>query len=166
MGFSVYRGRKVIRLKRLKDFPNYYITTSGVVMNERTVIQGSIANNGYRRVSLRKDSKTYYRNVHRLVAETFLIRKANDYMINHKDKNKLNNHVDNLEWCNHSHNNTHSRRGKRRGVTYEKRRNHFVANLWCKTARKPVYLGAFKSEKKAYDTYYKAYLEKYGVKPW
>ena len=59
-----------------------------------------IAPNGYPVVALWKDNrgKTVY--IHRLVAETF-IPNPHDYpIINHKDENKANNCVENLEWCN------------------------------------------------------------------
>lgn len=153
----------MIELKRLKEYPKYYITSTGLVISKRGVLSGSIANNGYLRVSLRKDNKTKYVNVHRLVAETFLKRSDSLYMINHKDKNKLNNNVANLEWCDHSQNNAHSRRGNKRGVRYEKRRGHFVATLWCRDMRKPIYLGSYETEAKAQKAYNKAYKEKYGV---
>ena len=45
--------------------------------------------------------------VHRLVADCFLGQSANKE-INHKDGNKRNNHVSNLEWCDRSHNIKHS----------------------------------------------------------
>ena len=54
---------------------------------------------GYLQVSLSKNNKRITRRVHRLVAEVF-ISNPNEYpMINHKDENKTNNNVNNLEWC-------------------------------------------------------------------
>ena len=44
-------------------------------------------------------------NVHRLIAITFLPNPNNLPCVNHKDENKLNNCVDNLEWCTYQHNN-------------------------------------------------------------
>ena len=44
-------------------------------------------------------------NVHRLIAITFLPNPDNLPCVNHKDENKLNNCVDNLEWCTYQHNN-------------------------------------------------------------
>lgn len=63
---------------------------------------------GYLVVGLhdRRNIKNHY--VHRLVAEAFLARAENENFINHKDYNKHNNCVDNLEWCTQQHNVNHS----------------------------------------------------------
>jgi hypothetical protein len=46
--------------------------------------------------------------VHKLVAETFLSNHNNYPMVNHIDENKLNNNVNNLEWCSAEQNQQHS----------------------------------------------------------
>ena len=46
--------------------------------------------------------------IHRCVAEAYLPNPDNLPVINHKDGNKLNNDVSNLEWCTHSHNTQHA----------------------------------------------------------
>lgn len=59
---------------------------------------------GYYNVNLRnnKDRKSF--QVHRLVAETFIKKEKNKNIVNHKDFNKLNNNVNNLEWVNQKEN--------------------------------------------------------------
>lgn len=47
--------------------------------------------------------------IHRLVAEAFIPNPFNFRCVNHKDENKLNNHVDNLEWCTYQYNNTYGK---------------------------------------------------------
>lgn len=60
------------------------------------------------RVSLWKDKKEKTWLVHRLVALAFLPIIEGKSYVNHKDGSRLNNHVDNLEWCNHTENNNHA----------------------------------------------------------
>lgn len=64
----------------------------------------SMHTKGYKTVSLTKDSKTKTMFVHRLVAETFIDNPDNLPFINHKDEDKTNNFVDNLEWCTNEYN--------------------------------------------------------------
>lgn len=76
---------------------------------------------GYPQVALRKDGVSKTRNVHRLVALTFIPNPNNYPEINHKDEVKTNNNVFNLEWCTTHYNVTYGTRvqrmaDKRRGV--------------------------------------------------
>ena len=64
-------------------------------------------------VSLSKPSCRAMKDVHRLVAETFIANPQNLPEVNHKDENSLNNQVDNLEWCTRKYNlnyGTHNQR--------------------------------------------------------
>jgi hypothetical protein len=56
------------------------------------------------------DSSRSTKKIHKLVAQHFLAkpRDKSKSQINHKDGNKLNNHVSNLEWCDGSHNTQHA----------------------------------------------------------
>lgn len=45
--------------------------------------------------------------LHRLLAEAFIPNPDNLPCVNHKDENKLNNSIDNLEWCSYSYNNSY-----------------------------------------------------------
>lgn len=65
---------------------------------------------GYNVVKLRKDGKIKDCFVHRLVAIAFLKRADGLEEINHKDENKDNNCVDNLEWCDRAYNNSYGTR--------------------------------------------------------
>lgn len=68
---------------------------------------------GYYHVQFKKHSKSYNFTIHRLVAEHFIPNQESLPFINHKDENKLNNRVDNLEWCTAKHNANYGTRNKR-----------------------------------------------------
>lgn len=72
--------------------------------------------NGYLRVALYKNGKNNRLTVHRLVAEAFIPNQNNLPQVNHKDENKLNNRVDNLEWCTAKYNNNYGTRTERVSV--------------------------------------------------
>ena len=62
---------------------------------------------GYLRSGLRKMGKLKNCFVHRLVAEAFIPNPNNLPIVNHKDENKQNNCVENLEWCTVKYNNSY-----------------------------------------------------------
>lgn len=68
---------------------------------------------GYLYVLLSKDGKQTKHYIHRLVAEAFLPNPNNLPQINHKDENKSNNIVDNLEWCDGKYNSNYGTRVER-----------------------------------------------------
>ncbi|RYX83696.1 hypothetical protein EON73_03750, partial [bacterium] len=101
---------KPITAYKGKNYPNYGINEHGEVVNFITkyVIKPQLPD-GYLCVGLScsdKTNKSCY--VHKLVACTFLKNKNNYTVVNHIDKNKLNNHVSNLEWCTPRENTTHA----------------------------------------------------------
>ena len=62
---------------------------------------------GYHQQVLRKHCTPEAFSLHRLVAQYFIPNPLNLPEVNHKDRNKHNNHVSNLEWCTHADNMTH-----------------------------------------------------------
>lgn len=70
-------------------------------------------NNGYLQIGLSKNSKVNFFIVHRLVAQAFIQNPDNLPQVNHKDENKTNNCVSNLEFCSHSYNVNYGTRNKR-----------------------------------------------------
>ena len=79
---------------------------------------------GYVRVDLRYRGKSKSSAVHRLVAEAFLDNPNGLPQINHKDENKSNNHVDNLEWCTAEYNINYGHRTEKMSHG-----NHFNAKV-------------------------------------
>ena len=85
----------------------YFVSPSGNIYNRHgDLMVGAVDHCGYRHTILNRKN----RNVHRVIAETFIPNPNNLPCVNHKDGNKLNNSVDNLEWCTHSENTLHSYR--------------------------------------------------------
>lgn len=112
-----------------KDIPNYEgiykINNLGEIRRYSTYciydrripeyhnIKAHIDKNGYYRVLLSKNNKIKNYLVHRLVAQTFIPNPNNLPQVNHKDENKTNNNVNNLEWCTRSYNCQYGTRTKR-----------------------------------------------------
>ena len=69
----------------------------------RTMLPRKIKD-GYLSVGLRNGSRQKGKLVHRLVAEAFIRNPNNLPEVNHKDENKENNSVENLEWCDAAYN--------------------------------------------------------------
>ena len=74
-------------------------------------LKGCEDKDGYLRVNLTaKNGKVKMERIHRLVAIAFISNPLGLPVVNHKDENKQNNTVDNLEWCSHQYNNTYGTR--------------------------------------------------------
>lgn len=89
--YQVSNLGKVKRLPIGKQWP--YRQTHNNIRKQR------LSTSGYLRVNLSKNNKVKWYNVHRLVALAFIPNPDNLPIINHKDENKTNNCVENLEWC-------------------------------------------------------------------
>lgn len=106
-----YEGFKVSNTNRVKRLPYYYEDTLGKKYNiPESELVTSVNKRGYQRVELcLGDSKKKPFTVHRIVMYAFKGVPPNGMdQINHIDGNKLNNHPDNLEWSNNSHNIKHA----------------------------------------------------------
>jgi hypothetical protein len=93
----------------LDEFPLYEIFEDGTVISHKRFIPKKLKHStnafGYKQLLIRnKDNKSKSVRVHHLVARAFIPNPNNYKEIHHKDSNKTNNHVSNLEWCNRSKN--------------------------------------------------------------
>lgn len=98
-----YEGKyEVSNLGRVKSLQRW----SGKKFYDREKILSLYTNkkNGYVYVMLAKENKEKNIRVHRLVAEAFIDNVNNLPIVNHKDGNRANNNVNNLEWCDYRYN--------------------------------------------------------------
>ena len=94
---------------------------------------------GYLRVNLYKNGKQKFCSIHRLVAEAFIPNPNNYPQVNHKDEDKANNKITNLEWCTAQYNNTYGTCKKRMAETQSKTVYQYtldgeLAREWSSTA--------------------------------
>ena len=112
--------------KQTQINPKYEVNEDGEV---RTIATGHIKSQktdryGYKVVCLSEDKFTRkYVTVHRLVATAFIPNPDNLPQVNHKDENKTNNHVSNLEWCTASYNVNYGNAAVERGLKQRNDRN-------------------------------------------
>ena len=116
-----------LAFKPLKEDENYLIYSNGDLYSKKVnrFLKGKIDNVGYKTYALalqerrsksgKKLSKMVY--AHRLVAEYFLDNPNNYDIVHHKDGNRLNNNVENLEWTNVKEHNQHHNVNSSRKVT-------------------------------------------------
>lgn len=95
---------------QVSNFGNVKSLNYNQTGNER-LLKPILHHTGYLCVNLCKPNKKF--PIHRLVAEAFIPNPDNLPQVNHKDENKHNNHVDNLEYCTQLYNINFGTRNKR-----------------------------------------------------
>lgn len=143
--------------KVCEEAPRYEISNLGNLrtVKQQKLLANTVNSGGYvlnvLTVDLEEEGKTkkkgFYR--HRLVATAFLDNPDELPCINHKDENKLNNALDNLEWCSYAYNTNYGTRNTRvaKKITKQAGRPH----------KKPVYV--YDAETKEFVGYYESQSE-------
>ena len=102
------------------SYPGYEVCEDGRVRNAKT--KHEIATHrdkkGYVAVAIYRDGKQRKPKVHRLIAEAFIPNPNMYPQINHKDEDKTNNEVDNLEWCTNAYNSGFGTRTERSAIKH------------------------------------------------
>ena len=99
--------------------------------------------NGYLKVNLSCNGKNNIIRVHRLVAEAFIPAIEGLSEVNHKDEDKTNNRVENLEWCDRKYNNNY-------GTKIERQKNTNIQNGFWTGLSKEEYMKKYNQDRKEY----------------
>ncbi len=114
-----------LQFKEIPGFSNYLVCSNGEIYSKISNKFMSCWKNqkGYKVIRLRADDGEHHQIVvHRVVAMQFI---PNPYcfpQVNHKDEDKNNNSVDNLEWCTNLYNCQYGTRGKRISIANKGKR--------------------------------------------
>jgi len=98
--------------KEVKDYEGlYWVSNIGRVKSKRKVLKPTKGE--YLKVGLSKNGIQRTYTIHRLVAQAFIPNKHNYKCVNHKDENKHNNNLTNLEWCSNLYNINYGKRNEK-----------------------------------------------------
>mgnify|MGYP003657666585 CR=1 FL=1 len=94
----------------IKNHPRYEINKMGVIRNKenKKIKSQYVGSTGYYMVSFSYNNKSKPQRVHRLLSINFIDNPKNLKYVNHKDGDKLNYTLSNLEWCTHAENMKHA----------------------------------------------------------
>ena len=108
----------------------YAITEDGQIWSYRSnrFIKSFLRENGYLQAILVKDGIKKAYKIHRLVAITYIPNPYNYPEVNHKDEDRTNNNINNLEWCPHDYNCNYGERLNRISTSNTKRFNIYADN--------------------------------------
>lgn len=127
--------------KQIDGYERYLVTRDGKIYDTKynKYLSTWIDTVGYRQCYLRgEDGKKHSKRIHRLIAKAFVPNPNNYPQVNHKDGNKLNNELSNLEWVTNAQNTQH---GYDNDLYHSKHRCHEI-NVYKKTGE---FLKTFKS---------------------
>ena len=87
--------------KDIKGYTRYEVSNKGRVRIKKTKVLKALrqTKTGYMITDLKENGEKQTRYVHRLVCKAFIANELNLPCVNHKDENKQNNDINNLEWC-------------------------------------------------------------------
>lgn len=123
---GIYQVSNLGNIKSIKRIVNSI--SGGRIVNER-ILRQKLRSDGYLDVELSKNNVQKSIYVHRLVAIAFIDNPNNYDVVNHKDENKSNNCVNNLEWCNHKYNTNYGTAIKRRNQKIYKKVKKYDKNM-------------------------------------
>lgn len=121
MGYTA-NSQNELQTGTLDEFPGYVFYSDGRVYSKYTkkFLAPIKKTTGYYAVTLYNNGKGKPYFIHRLIAKVFISNPNNYPDVNHKDEDKSNNAVSNLEWCTESYNETYGTKKNREMLSREK----------------------------------------------
>ena len=116
--------------KEIAGFPDYFVYRDGRIRSDKRresrFLKPGKDKDGYHYVILYSDGKKTFKRVHRLVAEAFIPNPDNKPCVDHKDRDRTNNAVENLAWVTSAENDQNR---DARGYHFDKRRGKWVVRI-------------------------------------
>lgn len=158
---NLYLASNLGRIKSIER--KVKCSEKGIRTVKERILKQIISKRGYFEIKLSKSSVIKTKTVHRIIAECFLVKDLERLYVNHKNKNKLDNCILNLEYVSHRENDCH-------GIDKSKTSSKYIGvrlkkNRWESSIRfdgKKHHLGYFKTELEAHESY-KKFIEENNI---
>jgi hypothetical protein len=156
-----------ITYKRHPIHKNWFFGDNGTAFQIKwgspKILKPNPNSRGYVKLKMNIGKEKKAVSMHRLVAETFF--GLSSLEVNHKNKDRSDNRIENLEYCNRSYNVRHSQNGKKRFVYRVTNDTRFCVQI-CKD-KKYIRAGKlFNTKEEAYDFAYNLFLQTFKFEPW
>ena len=150
------------------DFPNYKINENGDIYSKtRNRLMKKKLDNGYSRIGLRKDNKSYTKSIHRLLGIQYLPNPNNFPCIDHINRIKQDNSLTNLRWCSYTTNaKNKSSKNNSTSIYVGVRKTKNIKKPYRAETRykhKSYNIGYYKTEEEAYEAYKKFNLDNFNI---
>lgn len=115
----------------------YHVYENGEVFScsKNRFLTKKLRKDGYYVVSVKLNGRSKWYPIHRLVAEAFIPNPENKPCVNHRDGDKLNNNIENLEWCTYGENARHAFANGLKEPTKVFGENHGLSKLTKESVR-------------------------------
>ena len=120
----------------IPGFSNYTITRDGIITNKKTgnILKTQTQGDApYKKIRLKKDDGTYFfASLHRLLALTFIDNPENHTEVDHINRDKRDNRIENLRWVSRSNNNYNMTRGELHHISFDNRLKNYTVRFTFK----------------------------------